>query len=56
MPFDPPKVNKRVARKAGSTDKITPTDVTEDLQNYPVKRYKNGLLNLENTPHHLVET
>lgn len=52
VPFTPTKVNKTKTR----TVEHSPTSsarTTKPPATYSVKRYKNGLLNLENTPPHL---
>jgi len=53
VPFDPPKVSKSKEKKADRTPKSRSKRVQGEPEPYRLKRYRNGLLNLEKTPVHL---
>ncbi|KAF2132762.1 hypothetical protein P153DRAFT_173054 [Dothidotthia symphoricarpi CBS 119687] len=49
------KVKKRTSAKPADASKRRSLRLAEKPRKYPVRRYKNGLLNLEETPERLVE-
>ena len=53
VPFGPPKVSKSKTKKADKAPKRRSKRIQGEPEPYRLKRYRNGLLNLEKTPAHL---